>query len=91
MSISKEGKEKIVSKFGSNPKDTGAPEVQCAILTERIKSLTEHLKINKKDFQTRRGLVAMVTLRKRLLSYLRKKSLDRYIKTCQDLGLRMSS
>ena len=91
MSISKEGKEKIVEKFGSNVKDTGSPEVQCAILTERIKSLTEHLKINKKDFQTRRGLVAMVTLRKRLLRYLRNKSLDRYIKTCQDLGLRMSS
>jgi small subunit ribosomal protein S15 len=71
-------KAEIVAQFGTTLSDTGSPEVQCAILTEKINLLTIHLKANKKDFQTRRGLITMVTKRKRLLSYLQKKDLSRY-------------
>ena len=71
-------KVEIVAQFGTTTNDTGSPEVQCAILTEKINLLTIHLKANKKDFQTRRGLITMVTKRKRLLSYLQKKDSERY-------------
>jgi small subunit ribosomal protein S15 len=71
-------KAEIVAQFGTTTNDTGSPEVQCAILTEKINLLTIHLKANKKDFQTRRGLITMVTKRKRLLSYLQKKDSERY-------------
>lgn len=71
-------KAEIVAQFGTTTNDTGSPEVQCAILTEKINLLTIHLKANKKDFQTRRGLIIMVTKRKRLLSYLQKKDSERY-------------
>lgn len=83
-------KAEIVAQFATAPSDTGSPEVQCAILTEKINLLTIHLKANKKDFQTRRGLIAMVTKRKRLLSYLQKKSSTRYEAIVAKLNLRRS-
>ncbi len=79
-------KAEIVAQFGTAPTDTGSPEVQCAILTEKINLLTIHLKANKKDFQTRRGLITMVTKRKRLLSYLQKKDAKRH----KELMLRLN-
>lgn len=71
-------KAEIVAQFGTNLNDTGSPEVQCAILTEQINLLTIHLKANTKDFQTRRGLISKVIMRRRLLSYLQKKDINRY-------------
>lgn len=88
MSITIEKKKELISKFAINQADTGSAEVQIAILTERIINLTEHLKVNKKDFHSRRGLLILVGRRKRLLSYLSKKSNERYIKLIQELGLR---
>ena len=69
MPISKEEKQEIVKKFGNNDQDTGSPEVQIAILTHRIHELTDHVKVHKKDNHTRRGLVQLVSKRKRLLKY----------------------
>ncbi len=88
MSIEKERKQEIVRDFALKEGDTGSPEVQCAILTQNISYLTEHLKINKKDHQCRRGLLAMVCRRKRLLSYLKKACTDRYIALMERLSLR---
>jgi small subunit ribosomal protein S15 len=68
--------------------DTGSPEVQVAILTERIRNLTEHLKIHKKDFHSRRGLLMMVGQRRRLLDYLKRKEVQRYVTVVERLGLR---
>ena len=87
--ISKEEKQKIMGKFALALGDTGSPEVQVAVLTSKIKALTEHLKENTKDFQTHRGLLVMVNRRKRLLSYLRKVGAERYLKLCQSLGLKV--
>ena len=70
MPITKEEKQKIVKKFGSNDQDTGSSEVQIAILTHRIRELTDHVKVHKKDNHTRRGLVQLVSKRKKLLKYL---------------------
>ena len=75
MPITKEDKEKIIKKFGKNKEDTGTTEVQVAIHTHRISELTEHVKIHKKDKHTRRGLVKLVSQRKKLLKYLLKLSL----------------
>jgi len=80
-------KAEIVAQYGNSASDTGSPEVQCAILTEKINLLTIHLKVNKKDFQTRRGLIAMVTKRKRLLSYLQKKDPMRHRELMVKLNL----
>ncbi len=88
MSISKEIKKDIIKNFGKNDTDTGSVEVQCAILTAEIKSLTEHMKINKKDFQSRRGLIVMVNKRKRLLEYVKAISVNRYLSIIEKLGLR---
>lgn len=88
MSISVEQKKDVMEKFRQAESDTGSPEVQVAILSTRIKNLTEHLKIHKKDFHTRRGLLQMVGRRKSLLSYLKGKSVARYNKVVSDLGLR---
>jgi small subunit ribosomal protein S15 len=71
MAVTKERKQELCAQFGKSEKDFGAPETQIAILTERINHLTEHLKINKKDFSTRRGLMRMVGKRRRLLNYLK--------------------
>lgn len=86
--ISKEKKAEIIAAYGRAPEDTGSPEVQIALLTERITELTEHLKVNKKDHHSRRGLLKMVGQRRALLEYLKKKDLEGYRKLIERLGLR---
>ena len=86
--ISKELKSQIIDKYKRDEKDTGSPEVQIAILTERINELTEHLKIHKKDNHSRRGLLKMVGKRRNLLNYLAKKDINRYREIVAQLGLR---
>jgi len=81
-------KKEIIAKFGRKENDTGSPEVQVALLTERINHLTEHLKIHKKDFHSRRGLLMMVGRRKGLLNYIRQKDITRYRELIGALGLR---
>lgn len=88
MSITPERKTALISEHARTPGDTGSPEVQVAILTERIMNLTEHFKTNKKDNHSRRGLLAMVTQRRRLLDYLKKKDEGRYQDLIKKLGLR---
>ena len=86
--ISKEKKAELVAKYGRKPGDTGSPEVQIAILTERITELTEHLKVHKKDNHSRRGLLMMVGQRRGMLAYLQKKDVERYRAIVKKLGLR---
>ncbi len=86
--ISKEKKAELVEKFGKKAGDTGSPEVQIAILTERIRELTEHLKANNHDHHSRRGLLKMVGKRRGLLSYLKNKDINRYRAIVEKLGLR---
>ena len=86
--ISKEKKAELIKTYGLKEGDTGSPEVQIAILTERIKELTEHLKVNKKDNHSRRGLFMMVGQRRGLLEYLKKKDIERYRSIIERLGLR---
>jgi len=81
-------KKEIVSQFGRNEADTGSPEVQVALLTERINHLTEHLKMHKKDHHSRRGLLKMVGHRKGLLDYIRNKDVVKYRELIAELGLR---
>ena len=88
MSIEKEKTVDLIKSYGSNEKDSGSADVQVAILTERIKNLTEHLKIHKKDFGSRRGLLSMVGQRRNLLQYIKKKNDDRYQGLIKKLGLR---
>jgi small subunit ribosomal protein S15 len=88
MSISPERKQTIITDFATAPGDTGSPEVQVAILSDRISNLTEHLKAHKKDFASRRGLLMMVGQRRRLLDYLRRKEQSRYLALIERLGLR---
>ena len=88
MSITQERKTKLMQEFATAENDTGSVEVQCAVLTERIKNLTDHLKGNHKDFSSRRGLLMLVGRRRRLLAYLKKQSLDRYVTLINKLGLR---
>jgi len=88
MSVSKEKKEELIKKHGKSSNDKGSTDVQVAILSHRISSLTEHLKINKKDQSTRRGLLKMVGRRKKLLSYLKNKSLEKYQTLIKSIGLR---
>ncbi len=90
MSISSEKKQEVIQKFANHEKDTGSPEVQIAILTERIKNLTEHIKINKKDVHSRRGLIGMVNKRRKLLKYIQKKDPAKYEKIVKELGIRTS-
>lgn len=86
--MDKEKKTSIIEKFAVNEGDTGSPEVQIALLTERINHLTEHLKIHKKDHHSRRGLLKMVGKRRGLLNYLMKKDIERYREVIKNLGLR---
>lgn len=86
--ISKEKKAEIIAKYGRTPQDTGSPEVQIAILTERITELTEHLKNNPKDHHSRRGLLMMVGQRRRLMAYLKERDIERYRALVAKLGLR---
>ena len=78
MTVSKERKAELTAQFGNTPVDTGNPKVQVAILSERIKELTEHMKSHQKDFHTRRGLLMLVGRRRRLLSYIKKNDIVEY-------------
>ena len=86
--ITSEKKQEIINTYKRDEKDTGSPEVQIALLTERINELTEHLKIHKKDNHSRRGLLKMVGKRRNLLNYLSKKDVNRYRTIVEKLGLR---
>lgn len=86
--ISKEKKQEIITAFGRTPEDTGSPEVQIALLSQRINELTEHLRVNKKDHHSRRGLLQMVGQRRGLLEYLKKTNIEGYRSLIERLGLR---
>ena len=86
--ISKEKKQAIIAEYGRSEGDTGSPEVQVAVLTERIRELTEHLKINPKDHHSRRGLLKMVGQRRGLLDYLKRKDIEGYRTLIARLGIR---
>ena len=88
MSITAERKQELIKEFAVKADDTGSPEVQVAILSERITNLTEHLKTHKKDFHSRRGLLMMVGQRRRLLDYVKSKQVTRYEDLVKRLGLR---
>ena len=88
MPLSKEKKAEISERYGRGPNDTGSADVQVAVLTASINQLTEHLKVHKKDHHSRRGLLMRVGQRRRLLSYLSHKDVERYRKLIADLGLR---
>jgi small subunit ribosomal protein S15 len=88
MSLVQEKKKEIVEQFKTHEKDTGSPEVQIALLSERIQYLTEHFKTHKRDHHSRRGLLKLVGQRRRLLSYLKEKKVDRYRVILDKLGLR---
>lgn len=88
MTITAERKQTVIKEYATVQDDTGSPEVQCAILTERINNLTEHFKVNQKDHHSRRGLLKMVGQRRRLLEYLKQKDNERYASLIQRLGLR---
>ena len=86
--MTKERKEEIIKTYKRDEKDTGSPEVQVALLTERITELTEHLKVHKKDNHSRRGLLKMVGQRRGLLTYLKKIDIERYRSLIERLGIR---
>ncbi|MBR3339868.1 MAG: 30S ribosomal protein S15 [Lachnospiraceae bacterium] len=86
--ITKEQKQSIIAEYGRTEGDTGSPEVQVALLTANIRSLTEHMKRNPKDFHSNRGLLKMVGARRSLLAYLKKKDINRYRTLIERLGLR---
>lgn len=88
MSITAERKQEVIAGYATAEGDTGSPEVQVAILSERIRNLTEHMKMHKKDFHSRRGLLMMVGQRRRLLDYLKRKEAARYERLVERLGLR---
>jgi len=88
MSLAATRKKEVIVKFASHEGDTGSPEVQIALLSERINYLTEHFKTHEKDHHSRRGLLKIVSQRRRLLDYLKKKSLERYRTVIGTLGIR---
>ena len=88
MSITPERKEALITEFAQTKGDTGSPDVQVAILTERIKNLTEHFKDHKKDNHSRRGLLTMVSRRRKLLDYIKSKEVSRYQELIKTLGIR---
>ena len=88
MALTTEQKQSIIADYGTVPNDTGSPEVQVAMLSKRIADLTEHLKTHKHDHHTRRGLLALVGRRRRLLKYLEKTDIQRYRALIERLGLR---
>ena len=88
MSLSTEHKQKIVKEYATKKGDTGSPEVQVALLTDRVNHLTEHLKVHAKDHHSRRGLLILVGRRRRLLDYLRRNDVERYRALIAKLGLR---
>ena len=88
MSITAVRKAELIKKFARTEGDTGSPEVQVAILTERITNLTDHFKTNKKDNHSRRGLLTMVATRRKLLDYVKRKDVERYQVLIKELGIR---
>ncbi len=88
MALATQRKKEVITKFAKHDGDTGSPEVQIALMSERINYLTEHFKTHEKDHHSRRGLLKLVGQRRRLLDYLRKKNLDRYRAVINTLGLR---
>ena len=88
MSITAERKQALIGEYATKPGDTGSPEVQVAILSERIRNLTDHLGTHRKDFHSRRGLLVMVGQRRRLLDYLKRANAERYATVISRLGLR---
>jgi len=88
MPISKEDKQKYVEQFGKDANDTGSPEVQVAILTHRIRELTDHVKTHKKDNHTRRGLVQLVSQRKKMLKYIMRTNAESYVNLIKELSIR---
>ena len=88
MKLEKEKIEELCKKFNKEADDTGATEVQIGVFSERIKNITSHLKVNKKDHSSRRGLVNLVSKRRRLLNYLKKSNLDDYKNVIEQLGIR---
>lgn len=86
--MNKDEKQSIIVEYRKNERDTGSPEVQIALLTKKINVLTEHMKINKKDFSTRRGLLQMVSRRRRLLDFLKRIDQSRYVDVIKRLGIR---
>ncbi len=88
MTLTKEAKNELITKYATHEGDTGSPEVQVALLTARINELTEHLREHKKDHHSRRGLLMLVGQRRRLLNYLNRRNVDRYRQLVQELGLR---
>lgn len=88
MSILKKSKKEVISSFAQGKQDTGSVEVQCAVITKQVNNLTEHLKIHKKDFSSRRGLLILVGRRRRLLDYLKDESVARYEDLIKKLDIR---
>ena len=88
MALAQEQKHELIEKFRTHASDTGSPEVQVALLTERINGLTDHFKSHQKDHHSRRGLLMMVSQRKSLLEYLKRKNVERYKGLIKELGLR---
>ena len=88
MSITKERVEELVKEFSGDDKNTGSPEVQIAIMTDKIRNITEHLKINKKDNSGRRGLIVLVSQRRKLLNYIKKSSVTQYKAIIEKLNIR---
>lgn len=88
MALTREKKERLIREYRMHDKDSGSPEIQIALLTERINELTEHLKRHSKDFSSRRGLLKLVGKRRRLLNYLKDTDLNGYRKIVEELGLR---
>ena len=88
MALTQEAKKAIMAEFKLHDSDTGSPEVQVALITQRIKDITEHLKVHTKDFHTRRGLLKLIGQRRRLLDYMQDKDIERYRKVIKTLGIR---
>ena len=88
MALNPEAKKAIMAEFKLHDSDTGSPEVQVALLTQRILEITEHLKVHTKDFHSRRGLLKLIGQRRRLLDYIQRKDIERYRKVIKRLGLR---
>lgn len=88
MVLTPEAKKEIIDRFKLNENDTGSPEVQIALLSSRIKYLTDHFKVHKKDHHSRRGLLKLVGQRRRLLNYLKKRNVEKYQNVIKELGIR---
>lgn len=88
MALEKQAKQEVIRKYGTNERDSGSPEVQIALLSARIASLSEHFKTHKKDHHSRRGLLFMVNRRRKLLSYLQREDVNRYQEIIRKLGIR---